>query len=134
MQRSERQTARVRKEISIRGGSFRPRGNARGNQQKVVVPRRWRASPGSAARRAHAGSGRWGEVEITVSWKTDQGRQAILLISSESGGHLDGGQGPGWQGHISGEFEREEATQENVMTAATGGTVGAGNPGRNCRR
>jgi hypothetical protein len=25
------------------------------------------------------------------------------------------------EGHITGEFNREEATQENVMTAATGG-------------
>jgi ABC-type sugar transport system ATPase subunit len=60
--------------------------------------------------------------------------KAILLISSELDEVLSMSDRivVMREGHVSGEFEREAATQENVMTAATGGRdrPGANNPGK----
>jgi ABC-type sugar transport system ATPase subunit len=136
--RSERQTAEgFAKELSIRGGKLSdPVGRlSGGNQQKVVVAKALAREPGvllldEPTRGVDVGAK--SEIYRLMDDLAKEGK-AILLISSELEEVLSMADRVlvMREGHISGEFGREEATQENVMTAATGGDrSGAGNPGK----
>ena len=136
--RSERQTAEgFAKKLLIRGGKLSdPVGRlSGGNQQKVVVAKALAREPGvllldEPTRGVDVGAK--SEIYRLMDDLAKEGK-AILLISSELEEVLSMADRVlvMREGHISGEFGREEATQENVMTAATGGDrSGAGNPGK----
>ena len=126
--RSERQTAEgFAKELSIRGGKLSdPVGRlSGGNQQKVVVAKALAREPGvllldEPTRGVDVGAK--SEIYRLMDDLAKEGK-AILLISSELEEVLSMADRVlvMREGHISGEFGREEATQEKVMTAATGG-------------
>jgi ABC-type sugar transport system ATPase subunit len=126
--RSERQTAdRFAKELSIRGAEMsapvaRLSG---GNQQKVVVAKSLAREPSvllldEPTRGVDVGAK--SEIYRLMDDLAREGK-AILLISSELEEVLSMSDRilVMREGRIAGEFEREEATQERVMTAATGG-------------
>ncbi|MGI8911736.1 MAG: sugar ABC transporter ATP-binding protein [Rubrobacteraceae bacterium] len=126
--RSERQTAdRFAKELSIRGAKVSdPVGRlSGGNQQKVVVAKSLAREPSillldEPTRGVDVGAK--SEIYRLMDSLAKEGK-AVLLISSELEEVLSMADRVlvMREGHISGEFDREEATQENVMTAATGG-------------
>jgi rhamnose transport system ATP-binding protein len=129
---SERQTAdRFAKELSIRGARMsdpvaRLSG---GNQQKVVVAKSLAREPSvllldEPTRGIDVGAK--SEIYRLVDDLARDGK-AILLISSELEEVLSMSDRilVMREGRIAGEFEREEATQERVMTAATGGGDGS---------
>jgi len=126
--RSERQTAdRFAKELSIRGAKVSdPVGRlSGGNQQKVVVAKSLAREPGillldEPTRGVDVGAK--SEIYRLMDSLAKEGK-AVLLISSELEEVLSMADRVlvMREGRISGEFDREEATQENVMTAATGG-------------
>ncbi|MDQ3795953.1 MAG: sugar ABC transporter ATP-binding protein [Actinomycetota bacterium] len=129
--RSERQTAdRFAKELSIRGAKMsdpvaRLSG---GNQQKVVVAKSLAREPSvllldEPTRGIDVGAK--SEIYRLMDDLAKEGK-AILLISSELEEILSMSDRilVMREGRLVGEFEREEATQENVMTAATGGGDG----------
>src|SRR5829696_8825833 len=126
--RSERQTAdRFAKELSIRGAKMTdPAGRlSGGNQQKVVVAKSLAREPNillldEPTRGIDVGAK--SEIYRLMDDLAKEGK-AILLISSELEEVLSMTDRVVVmrEGRISGEFGREEATQENVMTAATGG-------------
>src|ERR671921_2984632 len=126
--RSERQTAdRFAKELSIRGAEMsdpvaRLSG---GNQQKVVVAKSLAREPSvllldEPTRGVDVGAK--SEIYRLIDDLAREGK-AILFISSELEEVLSMADRilVMRECRISGEFGREEATQENVMTAATGG-------------
>jgi rhamnose transport system ATP-binding protein len=130
--RSERQTAdRFAKELSIRGAEIsapvaRLSG---GNQQKVVVAKSLAREPSvllldEPTRGVDVGAK--SEIYRLIDDLAREGK-AILLISSELEEVLSMSDRimVMREGRIAGEFGREEATQENVMTAATGGGDGS---------
>jgi ABC-type sugar transport system ATPase subunit len=136
--RSERQTAdRFAKELSIRGASMSDPVSrlSGGNQQKVVLAKSLAREPSillldEPTRGIDVGAK--SEIYRLIDDLAREGK-AILLISSELDEVLSMSDRivVMREGHVSGEFEREAATQENVMTAATGGRdrPGANNPG-----
>jgi rhamnose transport system ATP-binding protein len=126
--RSERQTAeRFARELSIRGAEMsdpviRLSG---GNQQKVVVAKSLAREPSvllldEPTRGVDVGAK--SEIYRLIDDLARDG-MAILLISSELEEVLSMSDRVMVmrEGRINGEFERSEATQEAVMTAATGG-------------
>src|SRR5215217_4075040 len=126
--RSERQIAdRFAKELSIRGARMsdpvaRLSG---GNQQKVVVAKSLAREPSvllldEPTRGIDVGAK--SEIYRLMDDLAKEGK-AILLISSELEEVLSMSDRilVMREGRITGEFKREVATQENVMTAATGG-------------
>jgi ABC-type sugar transport system ATPase subunit len=126
--RSELQTAeRFAGELSIRGAKMSdPVGRlSGGNQQKVVVAKSLAREPNvllldEPTRGIDVGA----KSEIyRLMDELAKEDKAILLISSELDEVLSMADRilVMREGRISGEFGREEATQENVMTAATGG-------------
>jgi ABC-type sugar transport system ATPase subunit len=137
--RSERQTAdRFAKELSIRGASMSDPVSrlSGGNQQKVVLAKSLAREPSillldEPTRGIDVGAK--SEIYRLVDDLAREGK-AILLISSELEEVLSMSDRivVMREGHVSGEFEREAATQENVMTAATGGRdrPGANNRGK----
>src|SRR5215210_1840953 len=126
--RSERQTAdRFAKELSIRGAKMSdPAGRlSGGNQQKVVVAKSLAREPNillldETTRGIDVGAK--SEMYRLMDDLAGEGK-ALLLISSELDEVLSMADRilVMREGRISGEFGRKEATQENVMTAATGG-------------
>src|SRR5215208_3332770 len=126
--RSERQTAdRFAGELSIRGAKMSdPVGRlSGGNQQKVVVAKSLAREPNvllldEPTRGIDVGAK--SEIYRLMDDLAKEGK-AILLISSELDEVLSMADRilVMREGRISGEFGGEEATQENVMTAATGG-------------
>jgi len=126
--RSERQTAdRFAKELSIRGAKMSdPAGRlSGGNQQKVVVAKSLAREPNillldEPTRGIDVGAK--SEIYRLMDDLAGEGK-ALLLISSELDEVLSMADRilVMREGRISGEFGRKEATQENVMTAATGG-------------
>ena len=135
--RSERQTAEgFAKELSIRGGKLSDPVSrlSGGNQQKVVVAKALAREPNvllldEPTRGVDVGA----KSEIyRLMDDLAKGGKAILLISSELDEVLSMSDRVlvMREGRISGEFGRGEATQESVMTAATGGNrPGADDPG-----
>jgi ABC-type sugar transport system ATPase subunit len=135
--RSERQTAEgFAKELSIRGGKLSDPVSrlSGGNQQKVVVAKALAREPDvllldEPTRGVDVGA----KSEIyRLMDDLAKGGKAILLISSELDEVLSMSDRVlvMREGRISGEFGRGEATQESVMTAATGGNrPGADGPG-----
>jgi ABC-type sugar transport system ATPase subunit len=134
--RSERQTAdRFAKELSIRGAEMsdpvaRLSG---GNQQKVVVAKSLAREPSvllldEPTRGVDVGAK--SEIYRLIDDLAREGK-AILLISSELEEVLSMSDRilVMREGRITGEFEREGATQERVMTAATGGGDGSNDKG-----
>lgn len=134
--RSERQTAdRFAKELSIRGAEMsdpvaRLSG---GNQQKVVVAKSLAREPSvllldEPTRGVDVGAK--SEIYRLIDDLARAGK-AILLISSELEEVLSMSDRilVMREGRITGEFEREGATQERVMTAATGGGDGSNDKG-----
>src|SRR5215211_6631640 len=130
--RSERQTAdRFAKELSIRGARMsdpvvRLSG---GNQQKVVVAKSLAREPSvllldEPTRGIDVGAK--SEIYRLMDDLAKEGK-AILLISSELEEVLSMSDRilVMREGRITGEFDREGATQERVMTAATGGGEGS---------
>jgi ABC-type sugar transport system ATPase subunit len=130
--RSERQTAdRFAKELSIRGAEIsdpvaRLSG---GNQQKVVVAKSLAREPSvllldEPTRGVDVGAK--SEIYRLIDDLAREGK-AILLISSELEEVLSMSDRilVMREGRLAGEFERQEATQEKVMTAATGGGDGS---------
>jgi ABC-type sugar transport system ATPase subunit len=130
--RSERQTAdRFAKELSIRGARMsdpvaRLSG---GNQQKVVVAKSLAREPSvllldEPTRGIDVGAK--SEIYRLMDDLAKEGK-AILLISSELEEVLSMSDRilVMREGRLAGEFEREGATQERVMTAATGGGDGS---------
>ncbi len=125
--RSERQIAEgFAKELSIRGAKLSdPVGRlSGGNQQKVVVAKALAREPGvllldEPTRGVDVGAK--SEIYRLMDDLAKEGK-AILLISSELDEVLSMADRVlvMREGRISGEFGSEEATQENVMTAATG--------------
>jgi rhamnose transport system ATP-binding protein len=134
--RSERQTAEgFAKELSIRGAKLSdPVGRlSGGNQQKVVVAKALAREPGvllldEPTRGVDVGAK--SEIYRLMDDLAKEGK-AILLISSELEEVLSMADRVlvMREGRISGEFGGGEATQENVMTAATGGRTSADGPG-----
>jgi ABC-type sugar transport system ATPase subunit len=130
--RSERQIAeRFAKELSIRGAQISaPVGRlSGGNQQKVVVAKSLAREPSvllldEPTRGVDVGAK--SEIYRLIDDLAKEG-MAILLISSELEEVLSMADRVlvMREGRMTGEFSREEATQENVMTAATGGQGGA---------
>ena len=126
--RSERQIAdRFAKELSIRGADISaPVGRlSGGNQQKVVVAKSLAREPNillmdEPTRGVDVGAK--SEIYRLIDDLAKEG-MAILLISSELEEVLSMADRVivMREGRMTGEFSREEATQENVMTAATGG-------------
>jgi rhamnose transport system ATP-binding protein len=126
--RTEQQTAdRFAKELSIRGGKVSdPVGRlSGGNQQKVVLAKSLAREPSillldEPTRGIDVGAK--SEIYRLIDDLANEGK-AILLISSELEEVLSMSDRivVMREGRITGEFKREEATQENVMTAATGG-------------
>jgi ABC-type sugar transport system ATPase subunit len=126
--RSERQTAeRFAKELSIRGGNLSDPVSrlSGGNQQKVVLAKSLAREPSillldEPTRGIDVGAK--SEIYRLIDDLAKEGK-AILLISSELEEVLSMSDRivVMREGRVTGEFERKEATQENVMTAATGG-------------
>ena len=126
--RSERATAdRFAKELSIRGGNLSDPVSrlSGGNQQKVVLAKSLAREPSillldEPTRGIDVGAK--SEIYRLIDDLAKEGK-AILLISSELEEVLSMSDRivVMREGHVTGEFERKEATQENVMTAATGG-------------
>src|SRR5215218_7602896 len=131
--RSERQIAdRFAKELSIRGARLSdPVGRlSGGNQQKVVVAKSLAREPSvllldEPTRGIDVGAK--SEIYRLMDDLAKEGK-AILLISSELEEVLSMSDRilVMREGRITGEFDREGATQERVMTAATGGGEGSG--------
>ncbi|HEV3477698.1 MAG TPA: sugar ABC transporter ATP-binding protein [Rubrobacteraceae bacterium] len=131
--RSERQTAdRFAKELSIRGAAIsEPVARlSGGNQQKVVVAKSLAREPSvllldEPTRGVDVGAK--SEIYRLIDDLAREGK-AILLISSELEEVLSMSDRilVMREGRIAGEFDREGATQERVMTAATGGGDGRG--------
>jgi ABC-type sugar transport system ATPase subunit len=125
--RSERQTAdKFAKELSIRGANLSdPVGRlSGGNQQKVVVAKSLAREPSvllldEPTRGIDVGAK--SEIYRLMDSLAKEG-MAILLISSELEEVLSMSDRVlvMREGRIAGEFDRGEATQESVMTAATG--------------
>ncbi|MGH3147072.1 MAG: sugar ABC transporter ATP-binding protein [Rubrobacter sp.] len=134
--RSERQTAEgFAKELSIRGAKLSdPVGRlSGGNQQKVVVAKALAREPGvllldEPTRGVDVGAK--SEIYRLMDDLAKEGK-AILLISSELEEVLSMADRVlvMREGRISGEFWGGEATQENVMTAATGGRTNVDDSG-----
>jgi rhamnose transport system ATP-binding protein len=131
--RAERQTAdRFARELSIRGGKISDPVSrlSGGNQQKVVLAKSLAREPSillldEPTRGIDVGAK--SEIYRLIDNLAKQGK-AILLISSELEEVLSMSDRivVMREGRITGEFKREEATQENVMTAATGGRDSSG--------
>src|ERR671916_3289746 len=131
--RSERQTAdRFAKELSIRGAALsEPAARlSGGNQQKVVVAKSLAREPSvllldEPTRGVDVGAK--SEIYRLIDDLAREGK-AILLISSELEEVLSMSDRilVMREGRITGEFDREGATQERVMTAATGAGDGRG--------
>src|ERR671921_1433980 len=127
--RSERQTAdRFARELSIRGANISDPASrlSGGNQQKVVLAKSLAREPrilllDEPTRGIDVGAK--SEIYRLIDDLAKEGK-AILLISSELEEVLSMSDRivVMREGRITGEFERGEATQEDVMTAATGGT------------
>jgi ABC-type sugar transport system ATPase subunit len=127
--RSERGIAdRFMGELSIRGAEVSAPVNrlSGGNQQKVVVAKSLAREPNvllldEPTRGVDVGAK--SEIYRLMDDLAKEGK-AILLISSELEEVLSMADRVVVmrEGRISGEFSRREATQESVMTAATGGT------------
>jgi ABC-type sugar transport system ATPase subunit len=127
--RSERGIAnRFMGELSIRGAEVSAPVNrlSGGNQQKVVVAKSLAREPNvllldEPTRGVDVGAK--SEIYRLMDDLAKEGK-AILLISSELEEVLSMADRVlvMREGRISGEFSRREATQESVMTAATGGT------------
>jgi len=127
--RSERSIAdRFMGELSIRGAEVSDPVNrlSGGNQQKVVVAKSLAREPNvllldEPTRGVDVGAK--SEIYRLMDDLAKEGK-AILLISSELEEVLSMSDRVlvMREGRISGEFSRREATQESVMTAATGGT------------
>ena len=130
--RSERQTAdRFAKELSIRGARMSdPVARlSDGNQRKVVVAKSLAREPSvllldEPTRGIDVGAK--SEIYRLMDDLAREGK-AILLISSELEEVLSMSDRilVMREGRLAGEFDREGATQERVMTAATGGGEGA---------
>src|ERR671916_848830 len=126
--RAERQTAdRFAEGLSIRGANITDPVSrlSGGNQQKVVLAKSLAREPSillldEPTRGIDVGAK--SEIYRLMDDLAKEGK-AILLISSELDEVLSMADRilVMREGRISGEFGREEATQENVMTAATGG-------------
>jgi ABC-type sugar transport system ATPase subunit len=126
--RSEQQTAdRFAEGLSIRGGSITDPVSrlSGGNQQKVVLAKSLAREPSillldEPTRGVDVGAK--SEIYRLIDDLAKEGK-AILLISSELEEVLSMSDRilVMREGSLTGEFKREEATQENVMTAATGG-------------
>ena len=126
--RAERQTAdRFAKDLTIRGAEVSDPVSrlSGGNQQKVVLAKSLAREPSimlldEPTRGIDVGAK--SEIYRLIDDLAKEGK-AILLISSELEEVLSMSDRilVMREGHITGEFNREEATQENVMTAATGG-------------
>ena len=126
--RTERQTAdRFARDLSIRGAKMSDPVSrlSGGNQQKVVLAKSLAREPSimlldEPTRGIDVGAK--SEIYRLIDDLAKEGK-AILLISSELEEVLSMSDRilVMREGHITGEFNREEATQENVMTAATGG-------------
>jgi ABC-type sugar transport system ATPase subunit len=135
--RAERQTAdRFAKELSIRGATISDPVSrlSGGNQQKVVLAKSLAREPSillldEPTRGIDVGAK--SEIYRLIDDLAKEGK-AILLISSELEEVLSMSDRilVMREGHITGEFKREEATQENVMTAATGGRKASEGGGR----
>jgi ABC-type sugar transport system ATPase subunit len=135
--RSERQTAdRFAEGLSIRGASITDPVSrlSGGNQQKVVLAKSLAREPSillldEPTRGVDVGAK--SEIYRLIDDLAKEGK-AILLISSELEEVLSMSDRilVMREGSLTGEFKREEATQENVMTAATGGGArsGSGSP------
>jgi ABC-type sugar transport system ATPase subunit len=138
--RSERQTAdRFARELSIRGAELSdPVGRlSGGNQQKVVVAKALAREPSvllldEPTRGVDVGAK--SEIYRLIDDLAREGK-AILLISSELEEVLSMSDRVlvMREGRINGEFGRAEATQEAVMTAATGGGEGDHDRGEEAR-
>src|ERR671921_2994424 len=134
--RSERQTAdRFAKELSIRGAEMSDPVSrlSGGNQQKVVVAKSLAREPSvllldEPTRGVDVGAK--SEIYRLIDDLAREGK-AILFISSELEEVLSMSDRilVMREGRITGEFEREGATQERVMTAATGGGDGSNDKG-----
>jgi rhamnose transport system ATP-binding protein len=135
--RSEQQTAdRFAEGLSIRGASITDPVSrlSGGNQQKVVLAKSLAREPSillldEPTRGVDVGAK--SEIYRLIDDLAKEGK-AILLISSELEEVLSMSDRilVMREGSLTGEFKREEATQENVMTAATGGGArpGPGSP------
>jgi rhamnose transport system ATP-binding protein len=127
--RTERQTAdRFARELSIRGGKISDPVSrlSGGNQQKVVLAKSLAREPqilllDEPTRGIDVGAK--SEIYRLIDDLAKEGK-AILLISSELEEVLSMSDRivVMREGRITGEFGRDEADQEQVMTAATGGT------------
>src|SRR5215216_2397531 len=126
--RAERQTAdRFAKDLSIRGAKVSEPVSrlSGGNQQKVVLAKSLAREPSillldEPTRGIDVGAK--SEIYRLIDDLAKEGK-AILLISSELEEVLSMSDRivVMREGRVTGEFKRDEATQENVMTAATGG-------------
>lgn len=135
--RTERQTAdRFAEGLSIRGASITEPVNrlSGGNQQKVVLAKSLAREPSillldEPTRGVDVGAK--SEIYRLIDQLAKEGK-AILLISSELEEVLSMSDRilVMREGSLTGEFKREDATQEKVMTAATGGGArsGSGSP------
>jgi ABC-type sugar transport system ATPase subunit len=131
--RTERQTAdRFAEGLSIRGGRITDPVSrlSGGNQQKVVLAKSLAREPSillldEPTRGVDVGAK--SEIYRLIDDLAKEGK-AILLISSELEEVLSMSDRilVMREGSLTGEFKREEATQENVMTAATGGGARSG--------
>jgi len=131
--RAERQTAdRFAKDLSIRGAKVSEPVSrlSGGNQQKVVLAKSLAREPSillldEPTRGIDVGAK--SEIYRLIDDLAKEGK-AILLISSELEEVLSMSDRivVMREGRVTGEFKREEATQENVMTAATGGRDSSG--------
>jgi ABC-type sugar transport system ATPase subunit len=126
--RAERQTAdRFAKDLSIRGAKVSDPASrlSGGNQQKVVLAKSLAREPSillldEPTRGIDVGAK--SEIYRLIDDLAKESK-AILLISSELEEVLSMSDRivVMREGRVTGEFKREEASQENVMTAATGG-------------
>jgi rhamnose transport system ATP-binding protein len=131
--RSEQQTAdRFAEGLSIRGANITDPVSrlSGGNQQKVVLAKSLAREPSillldEPTRGVDVGAK--SEIYRLIDDLAKEGK-AILLISSELEEVLSMSDRilVMREGSLTGEFKREEATQENVMTAATGGGARSG--------
>jgi rhamnose transport system ATP-binding protein len=129
--RAERRTAdRFAKELSIRGATITDPVSrlSGGNQQKVVLAKSLAREPqilllDEPTRGIDVGAK--SEIYRLIDDLAKEGK-AILLISSELEEVLSMSDRivVMREGRVTGEFNRGEATQEDVMTAATGGSSG----------
>ena len=131
--RAERQTAdRFAKDLSIRGAKVSDPVSrlSGGNQQKVVLAKSLAREPSillldEPTRGIDVGAK--SEIYRLIDDLSKEDK-AILLISSELEEVLSMSDRivVMREGRVTGEFKRDEATQENVMTAATGGRYRSG--------